>query len=190
MAVMGNNPSLFKAPTNPVEKVSWDDIQPFLAKLNAAGIRRILSAKIASAVTEMKFALPTEAQWEYACRAGTTTTFCFGDDPAVLGDYAWYIRNSGNKTHQVGQRKPNAWGLYDMHGNVVEWCADRYAWRYYAQSPPTDPVGPSSGSARMARSSSYGSRSGFCRSMFRDGNPPDWGRSPLGFRLALVPVDQ
>ena len=105
-AVMGNNPSQFKGPKNPMEEVSWDDCQKFLEQLNAK-----------SAAAE-KFQLPTEAQWEYACRAGSKTRYCFGDDEKQLGEYAWYRENSGDKTHTVGEKKPNAWGLYDMHGNA------------------------------------------------------------------------
>ncbi len=106
-AVMGNNPSQFKGPKNPVEMVSWEDCQKFLGKLNAK-----------SSSGTGKFQLPSEAQWEYACRAGSKTRYCFGDDETPLGDYAWYGKNSGNTTHPVGEKKPNAWGLYDMYGNV------------------------------------------------------------------------
>ena len=114
-AVMGSNPSHFKGPKNPVEQVSWDDCQQFLVKLNAK-----------SGGQGSKFVLPTEAQWEYACRAGSTGKFCFGDDEKQLGEYAWYEANSGDKTHPVGEKKPNTFGLHDMHGNVWEWCQDWY----------------------------------------------------------------
>ena len=115
-AVMGSNPSHFNGPKNPVEQVSWDDCQQFLVKLNTK-----------SSGPGSKFVLPTEAQWEYACGAGSTSKFCFGDDEKQLGEYAWYDANSGDKTHPVGEKKPNAFGLHDMHGNVGEWCQDWYA---------------------------------------------------------------
>ena len=139
-AVMGNNPSHFKGPKNPVEQVSWDDCQQFLEQAQREGRPR-----------GGKFQLPTEAQWEYACRAGSTTRYCFGDDESELGEYAWYDANSGSKTHPVGEKKPNAWGLYDMHGNVWEWCQDWYDGGYYANSPTDDPTGPATGSDRVFR---------------------------------------
>jgi formylglycine-generating enzyme required for sulfatase activity len=144
-AVMGNNPSHFKGPKNPVEQVSWDDCQQFLRQ-----------AQREVGVRGGKFQLPTEAQWEYACRAGSTTRYCFGDDESGLGEYAWYDKNSGNKTHPVGEKKPNAWGLYDMHGNVWEWCQDWYDGGYYANSPTDDPTGP--GSNRVLRGGSWFAR--------------------------------
>jgi formylglycine-generating enzyme required for sulfatase activity len=138
-AVMGTNPSQFKGPTNPVEMVTWNEAADFCRKL---------SAKTRKAVR-----LPTEAEWEYACRAGTKTRYSFGDADTDLGDYCWYHSNSGGTTHPVGQKKPNAWGLYDMHGNVMEWCADWYG--NYPSGACTDPQGPASGTHRVKRGGSY-----------------------------------
>ncbi|MGB2754096.1 MAG: formylglycine-generating enzyme family protein [Phycisphaerae bacterium] len=128
-AVMGTNPSHFQGATNPVEEVSWNDAREFCKKL--------------SEKTRQAVRLPTEAEWEYACRAGTATAFSFGDADSALGDYAWYRANSGWKTHPVGQKKPNAWGLFDMHGNVLEWCTDLYG--EYPKGPVTDPSGSATG---------------------------------------------
>jgi formylglycine-generating enzyme required for sulfatase activity len=178
-AVMGNNPSRrFKGPKNPVEMVAWNDCQEFLEKLNAKiGTQR------------GKFVLPTEAQWEYACRAGSTTRYCFGDDESGLGEYAWYRANSDMKTHQVGEKKPNAWGLYDMHGNVWEWCADWYG-GYYANSPTDDPTGPATGSDRVLRGGSWINVTGNCRSANRFWITPVYRSDDLGFRVSQVPVDR
>jgi len=111
--VMGNNPSRFRGAKNPVNNVSWDDCQKFTAKLN-------------DKMRGQTFRLPSEAEWEYACRAGSRTDYCYGDATEKLGDYAWFKDNNEKKAHPVGQKKPNAWGLYDMHGNVLEWCQDAY----------------------------------------------------------------
>ena len=160
-AVMGTNPSRFQNnPQNPVEKVSWNDAQAFCRKL--------------SQITGKTYRLPTEAEWEYACRAGTTTRFYFGDDANQLGDYAWYYGNSQGTTHPVGQKKPNAWGLYDMSGNVWEWCEDDWYDNYIGA--PTD------GSAwitnnndndydyRIPRGGSWYNIPNLCRSAFRNYN--------------------
>ena len=146
-AVMGSNPSNFKGPKNPVEQVSWDDCQEFLDKLNAK-----------AGGQGGKFVLPTEAQWEYACRAGSTGKFCFGDDEKQLGEYAWYDENSDSKTHPVGEKKPNAWGLYDMHGNVWEWCQDWYG--AYGAEAVDDPSGPTTGSGRVFRGGGWNNAAG------------------------------
>ena len=143
-AVMGNNPSYFKGPKNPVEMVTWNDCQTFMKKLNGK-----------STEERVQFALPTEAQWEYACRAGTTTRYSFGNDKTRLNDYAWHPGNSERRTHPAGQKKSNAWGLHDMHGNVWEWCSDWYDHLYYAKSPPRDPKGPSSGEHHVLRGGSF-----------------------------------
>ena len=171
-AVMGSNsnPSVFKGDLNlPVENVSWDDVQAFIRKLNdrEGGTR---------------YRLPTEAEWEYAVRAGSTTAYSFGDDAGRLGDYAWYAGNAGTKTHPVGQKRPNAWGLYDMHGNVWEWVQDWYG-AYVAAAVP-DPPGPASGSGRVIRGGGWGYYSGGCRSATRYGyNAPSDRGGSLGFRL-------
>jgi formylglycine-generating enzyme required for sulfatase activity len=172
-ALMGNNPSHFKGSKNPIENVSWDDCQEFLERLN-----RKLSAG------EGRYRLPTEAEWEYACRAGSTTRYCFGDDESGLDEYAWYDGNSGKTTHPVGEKKPNAWGLYDMHGNVREWCQDWYFWAYYAGSPMVDPMGPATTSPwRVVRSGCWDGDDTLCRSAHREAGLPDNRRDCVGVRV-------
>jgi formylglycine-generating enzyme required for sulfatase activity len=171
-AVMGNNPSYFKdcGGNCPVEQVSWDDAQSFINKLNESN-------------DGFRYRLPTEAEWEYACRAGTT-----GDYAGNLSEMAWYSENSGNKTHAVGGKQPNAWGLADMHGNVFEWCQDWYHETYYGA--PTD------GSAWLSRgeqkyrvlrggSWSYLAAS-YARSAIRGSNTPDIRYTTVGFRVVAV----
>jgi len=177
-AIMGSNPSRFKGARNPADSVSWNDCQAFLTRLNE---------KLAN--TSMKFSLPTEVQWEYACRAGTTSRYSFADDKASLEEYAWHRGNSGRKTHAVGQKEPNAWGLYDMHGNLWEWCQDWYESDYYGKSPTDDPTGPTAGSQRVIRGGSWNLSPWSCRSADRDGNEPDTRGSALGFRVVSGPVD-
>ena len=170
-AIMGTNPSSFKGATNPVETVSWNDATEFCKKL--------------SEKTRQAVRLPTEAEWEYACRAGSKTRFCFGDAEEGLGDYAWYHVNAGKTTHPVGQKKPNVWGLYDMHGNVFEWCAD---WRGdYPKGAVTDPQGPASGSRRVLRGGSWYINTDNCRAAFRSRSNPDHRLNNVGFRV-VVPV--
>ena len=170
--VMGTNPSKFKGSQNPVEKVSWDDAVEFCRKLS-----ELPAEKKAGYV----YRLPTEAEWEYACRAGTTTAYSFGDSDSQLGDYAWYGANSGKRTHPVGQKKPNAWGLYDMYGNVWEWYQDWYGG--YPVSSVTDPAGASSGSDRVIRGGSWSYDSDGCRSAVRGSLTPDHRLLHLGFRV-------
>jgi formylglycine-generating enzyme required for sulfatase activity len=169
-AVMGDNPSNSKGDGLPVEQVSWEAAQKFIEKL--------------SAKEGVKYRLPTEAEWEYACRAGSTTGFCFGDAQSELGEYAWYKMNSDGKTHPVGMKKPNAWGLYDIHGNVWEWCQDWYDENYYKNSPADDPQGPGSGSYRVCRGGSWGGDSVFIRSAVRMKFPPYGICHYNGFRVA------
>ena len=183
-AVMGSNPSKFKSPKNPVEQVSWEDCQKFLDKLNAM-----------SGTGGGKFQLPTEAQWEYACRAGSTTKYCFGDDEKELGEYAWYMMNSDGKAHPVGEKKPNGWGLYDMHGNVWEWCQDWYWSKYYKVSPVDDPPGlatPSFATSidRVYRGGSWYDPAEYCRSAFRHYFIPGYRCSFVGLRVSRVRADK
>ncbi len=174
-AVMGSNPSNHTGDLNrPVESVFWDDAQTFIQKLNERE-----SGK--------QYRLPTEAEWEYACRAGTTTAYSFGDDPGQLGEYAWYKGNAGDKTHPVGQLKPNAWGLYDMHGNVSEWVQDRYGSDYYQESPDTDPQGPSQGKSRVLRGGSFLFFQRFVRCAYRYVYYPQRRFDSAGFRVVLLP---
>jgi formylglycine-generating enzyme required for sulfatase activity len=171
-AVMGSNPSDFTAcgPTCPVERVSWDDVQRFLARLNAQEPGK-------------GYRLPTEAEWEYAARAGTTGDY---GGTGVLDQMGWYDLNSGGQTHAVGGKAPNAWGLYDLHGNVWEWVADWYGG--YAGAARTDPVGPANGNHRVLRGGSWGSTAVYARSAYRSNGSPDFRYdSGFGFRLARTP---
>jgi formylglycine-generating enzyme required for sulfatase activity len=164
-AVMGSNPSYFKGVNRPVENVLWDNAQQFIQRLNARNDGYV-------------YRLPTEAEWEYACRAGST------EDYAVnLDAMAWYDDNSGGRTHPVGHKKPNAWGLYDMHGNVWEMCQDWYSQDYYDQSPSADPTGPSIGSDWVSRGGGWYNNATRLRSASRSGHPPDSSNTQLGFRL-------
>lgn len=179
-SVMGNNPTYY--PThmgarNPVECISWEDCQEFLTKLNE-------KTRLAEKVTGLKAELPTEAQWEYACRAGSTSDYHHGDSEADLGEYAWYQGNSSNKTHPVGEKKPNAWGLYDMHGNLWEWCHDLYG--PYESGDQTDPTGAPNGTERVWRGGSWHYGAHLCRSADRSFHcVPSLRRNRCGARVAL-----
>ena len=167
-AVMGSNPSSFKGMKLPVEQVSWDDCQTFIRKLNQ--------------MTGKQFRLPTEAEWEYAARGGSKSRgykYAGGND---LGSVAWYSGYSGRKTHDVGQKQPNELGLYDMSGNVWEWCQDWYG--DYSSSSQTNPKGPSSGSSRVRRGGSWVSNARICRVSYRSYDTPDYRDFILGLRLA------
>lgn len=177
-AIMGNNPSNFKGDNLPVVQVSWDDVQDFLSKLN------IKTGKI--------YRLPTEAEWEYA--AGDSTDLATGrnkyagtNDEINLGDYAWYYANSNDRLHPVGTKQPNSLGLYDLSGNVLEWCNDWYSDDYYAISPQNNPKGASTGSYRLVRGGCRISNAQQCRSAGRGMSTPGGCFSGLGLRLALVP---
>ena len=171
--IMNNNPSEFKEDIRPVERVSWNDVQEFIQKLN-------------NKEETNKYRLPTEAEWEYAARADTESTYCFSSNIKILSQYAWYRKNSAGKTHPIGQLKPNAWGLYDVHGNVHEWCQDWFDRNYYSQSPSNSPLGPSSGLAKVLRGGDWGSENWYCRCASRSLSSPDRRSNRLGFRLVRM----
>jgi formylglycine-generating enzyme required for sulfatase activity len=167
--VLGRNPSYRKGNDMPVEKVSWNDCQEFCRKFNTkygANIR-----------------FPTEAEWEYAYRAGSTTKYYWGN--SIDGDYTWHSGNSDNQTHPVGQKKPNNWGLYDMTGNVWEWCQDWFKDDYYAISPVNNPECTNNNNGnKILRGGSYFNNDDYCRSSFRNYGPPSLIRPVIGFRPA------
>jgi formylglycine-generating enzyme required for sulfatase activity len=170
-AVMGSNLSLFRGATKPVDSVSWDDATAFCKKL--------------SQKTGKIIKLPTEAQWEYACRAGSITRFYFGEDDTSLQDYAWYDKNSEKSTHQVGQKKPNAFGIYDISGNVWEWCADWYS-DSYENASTIDPSGPVHGEYRVLRGGDWFDDTMYCRSAFRIWLLPVCRYFNCGFRVVML----
>ena len=177
--VMGENPSDCKGDDLPVEYVSWDDCQEFLSKLNAQG--------------EGEFRLPTESEWEYACRAGTATPFCFGN--AITPEQVNYDGNSPyaggakgeyrGETTPVGHFPPNAWGLHDMHGNVFEWCQDWFG--NYPTGAVTDPMNPESTTSRVLRGGSWNSKAKYCRSAYRRYRTPDRATGITGVRILRTP---
>lgn len=167
--VMESNPSSFKGNNLPVEQVSWNDCQEFIGKLNS--------------ITGRKFRLPTEAEWEYAARGGKKSRGYQYSGSSNISDVAWYNGNSGSKTHLVGTKQANELGLYDMCGNVLEWCQNWYG--SYVSSSQTNPTGAVSGSYRVIRGGSWYSSARFCRSSCRDSGTPGIRNSRLGLRLVL-----
>jgi formylglycine-generating enzyme required for sulfatase activity len=189
--VMGVNPSSFSAKgqdggrvtgrdtsRHPVEMVSWEEAAEFCRRMSAHPKER---------ATRRMYRLPTEAEWEYACRAGTTTHWVCGNDRDALVDYAWVKKNSDRMTHPVGKKKPNAWGLYDMNGNVWEWCLDWYSVDYYKQSPAANPTGPPQGVQRVLRGGCFYTDDPACRSAYRHKNLPKNRDRHAGFRVVVAP---
>ena len=176
--VMGGNPSKFQgAAKRPVEQVSWDEAVEFC---------RRLSEFPAEKAEKRRYGLPSEAQWEHACRAGTTTRWYFGDDKAGFADVAWFLSNAGGQTHPVGQKRANAWGLYDMCGNVWQWCLDWYDMDYYAMLTTDDPAGPPGGLRRVRRGGGYIYGAERCRSAARLSLAPGECAENVGFRVLMV----
>ena len=173
-AVMGSNPSSFKKGDNyPVERVSWKEIQTFLTKL--------------SELTGKRYVLPTEAQWEYAARGGVKSVGYKYSGSDNIDEVAWYKDNSDKATHPVGTKLPNALGIYDMSGNVWEWCSDWYGSNYYSNSPANNPMGPATGSACVLRGGGWRYLARSCRVSFRNGNIPNGRGYCSGFRVLLLP---
>jgi formylglycine-generating enzyme required for sulfatase activity len=169
--VMGNNPSKFKGKYRPVERVTWNDTQDFIEKLN----EREKGAF---------FRLPTEAEWEYAARAGTQTAYSFGSDAKNSQDYAWFGNEGyGGDSHEVGQKKANPWGLVDIHGNVWEWVQDWYDPNYYQHSPETDPKGVENAQYKVYRGGSWVAKQSNLRSAARYSGLPTTRSGDIGFRL-------
>lgn len=175
--VKGFVPSKWKDDNHPIETVTWEEAVAFCVALSSLPAERAAGRA---------YRLPTEAEWEYACRAGTSTVYSFGDDPALLGDYAWFGENSFSQTQPVGLKLPNPWGLHDMHGNVREWCSD---WRGdFSDVAATDPRGPKKGATRVLRGGCWDSLARECRSSVRSWFPPSDRYDRYGFRLALSPT--
>ncbi len=172
-ATRGRKPSDLRGaepPLGPVIDVSWEDATAYCEWL--------------SKQTGVRYRLPTEAEWEYACRAGSAARYCFGEDEQQLEEYAWYSKNAGGKTHSVGEKRANAWRLHDLHGNILEWVQDWHANDYYRRSPRENPTGPESGSSRVVRGGSWYVDAELCRSAYRDWLVPGRRNRGLGFRLA------
>jgi formylglycine-generating enzyme required for sulfatase activity len=178
-ALISKNRSEFKGARNPVECVSWNDAVEFCRKLTE---RERAAGRLPSGY---EYRLPTEAEWEYGCRAGTTSDYA-GD----LDQMAWYAENSGGRTHEVGTKQPNAWGLHDMHGNVWEWCLDWYDEGYYARLPNSDPVNTAAATNRVKRGGSWFNVASYVRSAFRNRYWPDGTYIFLGFRACLAPQSE
>jgi formylglycine-generating enzyme required for sulfatase activity len=183
------NPSHFQGADLPVEQVTWPQAARFCnARSRFEGLQPCYNEDTGACDFQANgYRLPTEAEWEYACRAGTNSVYSFGDEARQLGDYGWFADNSGKKTHPIGRKKPNQWGLFDMHGNVAEWCQDFYAPEYYKASPERAPHGPDEGNENVLRGGSWKSAADALRSAYRIGETPGFSdaclaRDAIGFR--------
>ncbi len=183
--VMGENPSRWKGPNNPVEQVRWSDAVKFCNKRSELEkLRPCYDLKTWKCDFEADgYRLPTEAEWEYACRAGSSTAWFFGDDLSKLRDYAWFDKNSGGHPRPVGQKQTNAWGLYDTSGNLWEWCNDFYKVDYYKESPSSDPRGPDAGQTKVVRGGAWRFSAEKCRSGYRYNENPGYADVCFGYDI-------
>jgi len=183
--VMSSNPSRWKEDKNPVEQVRWSDAVSFCNKRSELeGLQPCYDLTTWKCNFDANgYRLPTEAEWEYACRAGTTTAYFFGDTPAKLGDYGWYEKNSGGHPRPVGQKRPNPWGLYDICGNVWEWCNDFYKVDYYQEAPRENPRGPEKGETKVVRGGGWRFRAENCRSGYRYNENPGYADVCFGYDI-------
>ncbi|MEE2714129.1 MAG: formylglycine-generating enzyme family protein [Planctomycetota bacterium] len=176
-----SNPSHFKGGNRPADNLTWVLAVQFCnLRSEAEGLEPCYDERTADCdYSKSGYRLPTEAEWEYACRAGTTSDYGFGSDPRKLREYAWFVDNAAKKTHPVGKRKPNPWGLYDMHGNVAEWCQDPYDPAYYAKSPSENPRGPEDAEMYVVRGGAWNARDAVLRSAARGSDRPGFGDACL-----------
>ncbi len=183
--IMSANPSRWKADGNPVEQVRWSDAVKFCNRRSQMeGLQPCYDVNTWKCnFAANGYRLPTEAEWEYACRAGTTTAYFFGDSPAKLGVYAWYDKNSGGHPRAVGQKQANAWGLQDICGNVWEWCNDFYQVDYYPESPKQDPAGPKEGDTKVVRGGAWRFSPESCRSGYRYNEKPGYADVCFGYDI-------
>jgi formylglycine-generating enzyme required for sulfatase activity len=183
--IIGNNPSRWKAGNNPVEQVRWSDAVQFCNhRSQLEGLQPCYDPTTWKCNFHANgYRLPTEAEWEYACRAGAATTFFFGDNSSQLGDYAWFDKNAGGHPQPVGHKMPNAWGLYDICGNVWQWCNDFYQVDYYLQAPRQDPAGPDSGKTKVLRGGAWRFDADSCRAAYRYNENPGYADVCFGYDI-------